>query len=816
MANDPTYISGLPHARISMSGLGQGEIDVAELTLNAVRQRARATALAWLGELGLTIAQAQQIASWLGADEFDTRVGAAQLLASLRQQNGDLVSAAAILRNLTELLLESPLDSPMRARMLATSIMAYGAIAFDAGEGEALIERASAWSETLQKHGWNDAASDLRIKTAEVLLDQGYYERAHDLLAAERASGLSAVSAPVVARLEQKLDQILRRPDETVGEFDPERVLALTRDWLAAEPWAAQALAQTGLRLDATIEQAMEGIDLPAFPQPPRDLDRLGREAARLETSRTPVHHLHAVLDGCISTLTSVGNDQASLNELAGILPYVIRAADRLKIWEDATIARWIEAIALKRLGRKRAALAHLQEIGARIDERRLLMEDPRLRAGVAVYLKHLPWVTAEIAFDLRDEAAALHAIETGKARILAELRPVVSPRQRMSPATFLTSVRDLLRGHKGAGRRHLVAFLSDTTAPADAPPGEVGTLALLVPCEGPCTFAPIRLSAVQVAAAVKTIRRQVEGGGSLRRAAKIDPAHPEERPFDPAIAVLSPLVSWLAPLFADGTIAACDTIIVSADGSIHNVPLGMLPVGTEPLIACAAVVNTPTAALLTECAPAAAPNRSIVYAAPTPGEHERLGGLEREGAGILSRHTRTRTLIGAELGVDALLRALDETGKDETLLMHFATHGDVEAGRPLRDRGLALRGTDEDWLTAERIATLRLAGAHVSLRACVSGVVTEITSREALGLVWALFGAGASSLVAAAWNVDIPSAARFFARFYDAWLERGMTRAAAHRHAVTVLRNEGGAFAHPYHWAPFVLSVATLEGDVA
>src|SRR5262249_37702799 len=159
-------------------------------------------------------------------------------------------------------------------------------------DGEALIERASAWSELLQKHGRDDAASYVRVNAAEALLNQGYYERARDLLAAERTSGVSAVSAPVVVRLDQKLDQILRRPDETVGTFDPDRVFALTREWLKAEPWAARALAETGLRVDATIEHATEGVNLPAFPQPPRDLEALAREAARLETSRTPVQHL--------------------------------------------------------------------------------------------------------------------------------------------------------------------------------------------------------------------------------------------------------------------------------------------------------------------------------------------------------------------------------------------------------------------------------------------------------------------------------------------------------------------------------------------
>ncbi|CCE07939.1 hypothetical protein BRAS3843_2490004 [Bradyrhizobium sp. STM 3843] len=803
-----------------MTRSSQDEIDVAKLTLDAVSQRADATALAWVGELGLPAVQAQEIVSYLVADAFETRVIGAQLLANwLPQQSGDLVSAAAIWRGLIEYLSASALAPGLRAELLVTSIMNYGANAFNAGDGETLIAHASAWSALLGEQGRNDAASDLQVNSAEALLSQGYYERARDLLAAVRSSGVSAESAPVVARLDQKLDQILRRPDETVGTFDPERVLALTRQWLQADPAQARALAETGLRFDATIEQTTENVDLAAFPQPPRDLETLAREAARLQTSRTPIHHLLAVCESCMSTLISAGHDQAQLSALGNILPNVIRTADRLKMWEDATTARWIEAIALKRLGRKRDALMRLLEIAERIDERRLLIVDPKLRAGVSVYLRHLSWVTAEIAFDLRDDAAALHAIETSKARILAELRPTASSRQPMTPATFLQSVRDLLAERKAKGRRHLVAFLADTTAPPDSPPGEVGTLALLVPCEGPCTFARIRLSAIQIAAAISKIQLLVAGGGSLRSAAKIDPAHPEARPFEPVIEVLAPLVSWLAPFFDDGTIAAeRDTIVVSADGPIHNVPLGMLPVGGEPLLARAAIVNTPTAALLVGRTPAPVPGRAICYTAPAPGERERLGGVAQEGLSALSARMPTRMVDGAQLGRDALLEALRGTCQDlsETLLLHFATHGDVQVARPLRERGLALRGTDGDWLTAEQVSALRLSAAHVSLRACVSGVVTEITSREALGLVWAFFGAGTSSLIATAWNVDIPSAGRFFARFYDAWLKGEMSRAAACRHAALALRNEGGPFAHPYHWAPFVLSLATLEGDAA
>ena len=125
------------------------------------------------------------------------------------------------------------------------------------------------------------------------------------------------------------------------------------------------------------------------------------------------------------------------------------------------------------------------------------------------------------------------------------------------------------------------------------------------------------------------------------------------------------------------------------------------------------------------------------------------------------------------------------------------------------------MKGDGTAWMTAQDMGKLKLSGSHVSMRACLSGVVTQITSREALGLIWALLGTGAASLCCAAWSVYIPSARRYFEHFYDAWLKGGESRAAAHRAACLALRAESRPFAHPYHWAPFSLTIGTAEGDV-
>jgi hypothetical protein len=101
--------------------------------------------------------------------------------------------------------------------------------------------------------------------------------------------------------------------------------------------------------------------------------------------------------------------------------------------------------------------------------------------------------------------------------------------------------------------------------------------------------------------------------------------------------------------------------------------------------------------------------------------------------------------------------------------LLYVAARGTSNATAPLRGMGIGLDEDPSSWLTAEAMQLLKLEGQHVSMRTCLSGIVTQITSREALGMVWALLAAGAASLLTAAGSVDIPSARRFsrcFTRF--------------------------------------------------
>jgi CHAT domain-containing protein len=72
----------------------------------------------------------------------------------------------------------------------------------------------------------------------------------------------------------------------------------------------------------------------------------------------------------------------------------------------------------------------------------------------------------------------------------------------------------------------------------------------------------------------------------------------------------------------------------------------------------------------------------------------------------------------------------------------------------------------------------------------------------ELVGLARGFFQAGTASVVVSLWAVNDASTALLMGRFY-AHLATGLGAAAAMRLAQMDLRRE---YAHPYHWAPFLV----------
>jgi CHAT domain-containing protein len=194
------------------------------------------------------------------------------------------------------------------------------------------------------------------------------------------------------------------------------------------------------------------------------------------------------------------------------------------------------------------------------------------------------------------------------------------------------------------------------------------------------------------------------------------------------------------------------------------------------------------------------------------------------EAAHVAGLFPRGRALIGAEATVEAVREALPGYR-----LLHFATHGHLAEDVPLLSAVLLANGGA---LTVYDLVGLRLDADLVVLSACRTGQGKATGGDDVLGLTRGLLAAGARSAVVSLWPVDDLATSVLMERFYrelragrpaQAALQsaqnhlRGMDRAqvrAASQQLAESARGlvlsraapEGGDYAHPYYWAPFVL----------
>jgi CHAT domain-containing protein/tetratricopeptide (TPR) repeat protein len=139
---------------------------------------------------------------------------------------------------------------------------------------------------------------------------------------------------------------------------------------------------------------------------------------------------------------------------------------------------------------------------------------------------------------------------------------------------------------------------------------------------------------------------------------------------------------------------------------------------------------------------------------------------------------------------------------------LHFATHALVSARRPARSALVLSRspGSKEDGLLqAYELGGLNLRADLVVLSACETGLGRELKGEGIVGLTRAFLHAGAASVAASLWQVADRSTADLMLAFY-----RHRGQSSQKSEALRLAKLEliaGKRFAHPFYWAPFVLS---------
>lgn len=292
-------------------------------------------------------------------------------------------------------------------------------------------------------------------------------------------------------------------------------------------------------------------------------------------------------------------------------------------------------------------------------------------------------------------------------------------------------------------------------------------------------------------------------------------------------------------------TVAAAKRLVIVADGALHYVPFGALPVagGAAPLIETQEIVNLPSASALAlvrrDLTGRPAPQGLVAVLADPVFEPDdpRIARLSR------TQVTRSRTrgtggdappeqfprLIGSRREAAAILalvpparrkQALDFEASRETAtagdlaryrLVHFATHGVLDTAHPeLSGVVLSLvdrRGQPTDgFLRLHDLYNLKLPVDLVVLSACQTALGREIRGEGLIGLTRGFMYAGVPRIVASLWKVDDRATAELMKAFYAAMLgPRSLAPAAALREAQLAVAKRP-QWQAPYYWAGFVL----------
>ena len=305
--------------------------------------------------------------------------------------------------------------------------------------------------------------------------------------------------------------------------------------------------------------------------------------------------------------------------------------------------------------------------------------------------------------------------------------------------------------------------------------------------------------------------------------------------------------------------------VIIVADGALHFIPFGVLPVASElfsgtdhekivtrPLIVDHEIVNLASASTLAvvrkEVAGRQMAPKSVVALAdpvfmkndervkavnkPPAGDEgakdRQLVKAAAEDTGVANNGLYVPRLPGTRKEAEQIVAmvppgqgrlALDFAASRETVMsaelsqyryVHLSTHGFLNSVHPelsgvvfslVNERG----ESQEGFLRSHELFNLKLPAEVVVLSACQTGLGKNIRGEGVVSLTRGFMYAGAPRVVVSLWAVSDWGTTELMMRFYHGMLKEGMRPAAALRAAQISLMNDK-RFASPYYWAPFTL----------
>ncbi|WP_317930277.1 CHAT domain-containing protein [Halioxenophilus sp. WMMB6] len=674
-----------------------------------------------------------------------------------------------------------------------------------------VIEQALAWLQA--NHTEPKLQDDLIFARIEALISLGELEEASRSLAEQQQAGRAHHHLFTI--LSERLNSRLKSATESKDQRSLEQRLAAERkDSLKSVIGSLQGLAPEFASLLGQLNSEVDSEpDTLSASDAIAKSHSLYQKMGQFMEGMASGAGQQIALNGEIQRVSAVladplqGREAKALRTNLVSLENVRAQAIEAGLEETAVDTLWPLYVCYKRLQMLAKAIEALQLIRRWQAARRLQISDPLKRAGIT---QMYPLLYVELAARLTEQGEhieLLNIIEEAKGRALAD-------------SLALEAARDNeLLGLENAGQ-----WLPELMV-------ELGAHYLTYLLDEEYCFAVCVTKTGQIHSATLPVGSELIG----RYRNVIDPSQwgkklGFKRQPDDIAKRLSPLVGWLQPLLANGSIALDDHFCYSPDGLLHLLPLHYLQFEGEPFVNRFSLSRVHCAALMQRFAaqPPRRPDHYLTVQVPLASEAANNPGKVAQ-LGAVAEWLADSGLPGKPLrGTAADIATLQQQPLASALL-HFATHGYfpkagsgqsafAHSGLLLANAGQLPEGVGDEFggggllspaqiLNGRPALDLRLA--HISLQACVSGLAEEGVGGDALGLEWSLLMAKAASVLSSHWNVAVGSSAEFCIVFYEQWLLAGKSRAEAWRSAVRQMMPATGADsgASAYHWAAYSLA---------
>lgn len=264
-----------------------------------------------------------------------------------------------------------------------------------------------------------------------------------------------------------------------------------------------------------------------------------------------------------------------------------------------------------------------------------------------------------------------------------------------------------------------------------------------------------------------------------------------------------------IRPFAADLEKAQIKTLVFVQDGILRSIPMAALHDGNKFLVENYAISTTPTLSLtnpkITKAENLRALAVGLTKEATIDGRlFPALANVSTEINQIQSQLTESKLLLDESFTYQNLQQELNATVFP---IIHIATHG--EFGSVPEDTFLVTGNNEKLTITQleTAIRNMKISDTEalelLALTACQTAVGDD---RAALGLAGVAVQAGVRSALASLWFINDASTVKVVDEFYQNWHKKGLSKAQALQAAQKTLISQGGDYAHPAYWAPFIL----------